>query len=245
MTSIPRSPSSPPPPPPSGGPAWYRSTALAVLLGIALGATGVALVLTLSDDAAPTTAGTTTVATTTATLPATTAVTPTTSTSTTSTSTTSTTSTTATTTTTLPTALDPTLPPSYGSTSLVTGFAPDPYTRSITAGGAVNVAYLGSPCVGWAAPAADFEVAYAGFGTARLRFYFIPDDYHRNTVLIVRDPIGSWKCNDDSWGTTDPTVDFEAATGGTYDIWVGSYTAGEHAPGTLFVTESAAHPVLG
>jgi hypothetical protein len=99
--------------------------------------------------------------------------------------------------------------------------------------------------VGWAAPAPDFEVTYTG-SPGFLRFYFLAASPSDNTALIINDPLGAWWCIDDTWGTYHPTIDFSHAISGPYEIWVASYQAGMHFPGTLYVTHDANHhPLLG
>ena len=43
-----------------------------------------------------------------------------------------------------------------------------------------------------------------------------------DTVLVVNTPAGDWLYNDDTAGT-DPALRIEAAAGGAYDIWVGTW----------------------
>jgi serine protease Do len=104
----------------------------------------------------------------------------------------------------------------------------------VISGGSVNVNYLGGGCVGWAAAAPDVRINWSGSGF--LRFYFISDD-GGDTALVVNDPNLNWSCNDDSFGTFDPTVDYTASVDGAYDIWVASFSEGDFVSGTLFVTE--------
>lgn len=132
--------------------------------------------------------------------------------------------------------LDWTLPPTYGSESLISGFTPDPYTHSITSGGSVNVSQLnlGSNCVGYAARAPDFSVHYTAGSFTRLRFFFVGGG---DTTLIVNDPQTNWRCDDDSGGNLNPMVTFNNPRSGRYDIWVGSYHRGAYITGTLYVTE--------
>ena len=41
--------------------------------------------------------------------------------------------------------------------------------------------------------------------------------------MVVNDPYGNFYCVDDSFGTVNPTIDFNNPAGGSYDIWIGSY----------------------
>jgi hypothetical protein len=170
-----------------------------------------------------TTAGTTTAATTSST--------------TTTSTTTSTTTTSTTTTTTVAAELDILLEPTFGSVTLISGFTPDPHTHLISSGGSVHATYLGGSCLGWAAPAADYELHYTSGAYTKLRFYFIATDPTKDTALIINDPLTNWSCNDDSYGTRNPTIDYTSPVGGTYDIWVASYSEGAFVAGTLYITE--------
>lgn len=132
------------------------------------------------------------------------------------------------------------LPPNYGSASLTSGFVPDPYTVGITGGGPVNVSYLGGGCSGYATSAPDFSVNYTSGAFPTLRFYFIGNG---DSTMIVNTPGGSYYCVDDSFGTLNPTIDFNSPASGRYDIWIGSYAPGAYVGGTLYVTENTGnHP---
>lgn len=242
---------------------WYRAGNTPILLGVLL-AGGLALggYLLLKDDGEPTASGnSTTVASTTTTAVTTTGAGTTTTTAASTTTATAATTTTAggttttaggttttsgTTTTAAAGSLDTALPPAYGSHTLAGGFLPDPFTAAATAGGPVDASYLGGGCFGWAAQAADFEIVRTAATGGLLRFYFIPDDPTRDTVLIINDPYGAWWCVDDSYGTPHPTIDFPTGDNGTYDVWLVSYPgypAGTMIPGTFYVTEVALnHP---
>jgi hypothetical protein len=125
---------------------------------------------------------------------------------------------------------------------LVSGFLTDPAPFPITAGGPIDVAAAlpGQGCVGFAAVNPDLRFQWEGEG-GLLRFYFFPatdpDTPAIDTVLVIRDPAGAWHCNDDSYGTSHPTIDINPSQRGYYEIWVGTYSAGEYGAGTLNVTE--------
>lgn len=133
------------------------------------------------------------------------------------------------------------LPPTYGSTALTAGFVPDPFIVGVTSGGPVNTNYLGGGCYGYATSAPDFSVNYTSGSAALLRFYFIGSS--GDTTMIINTPGGTYVCVDDSFGTTNPTIDFNTPSGGRYDVWVASYNQGDAIGGTLYVTElSGNHP---
>lgn len=127
------------------------------------------------------------------------------------------------------------LPPNYGSQALAAGFVPDPFTVNITSGGPVNVSYLGGGCTGWATSAPDFSLNYTAGAFPLLRFYFIGGG---DTTMIINTPGGSYVCVDDSFGTLNPTIDFNSPASGRYDIWIGSFSEGASISGTLHVTEN-------
>jgi hypothetical protein len=139
-----------------------------------------------------------------------------------------------------PDQLDYTLDANYGSAALAPGFSPDPYSVGMTAGGPVDVSYLGGSCTGFATGAPDFKIHY-GTGGSLLRLYFVASS--GDSTLVVNDPFGNFYCVDDSFGTPNPTIDFNNAAGGTYDLWIGSFSSGATVSGTFFATEeSANHP---
>lgn len=126
------------------------------------------------------------------------------------------------------------LPPNSGSTSLTSGFLPDPFQIGITAGGPVNVSYLGAGCSGFATSAPDFSVYFTSGNGTLLRFYFVSGG---DTTMVINSANGAFLCSDDSYGTLNPTIDFNSPLSGRYDIWIGNFTDGPGTPGTLFVTE--------
>lgn len=132
------------------------------------------------------------------------------------------------------------LPPNFGSVSLTSGFVPDPATVSITSGGGVNVSYLGGGCTGFATSSPDYSINYTSGAFPTLRIYFVGAT---DATLIVNTPGGSYMCNDDSFSTFNPTLDFNSPASGRYDVWVGSFNEGGGTAGTLFITENTGnHP---
>lgn len=137
-------------------------------------------------------------------------------------------------------ALNASLPAVYGTTSLASGFVPDPFTVGVTGGGPVSVGYLGGGCTGFTTAAPTFSVNYTSGAFPILRFYFSGGG---DTTMIINTPGGSYVCVDDSFGTLNPTIDFNSPSGGRYDVWIGAFSEGSSYSGTLFVTESTAnHP---
>jgi hypothetical protein len=126
--------------------------------------------------------------------------------------------------------------PAYGSTSLVSGFSPDPYVVAVTAGGSRPVSETDSSCTGNVAEAPDFSVDFTA-GEYVLSFVV---DSAVDTTLLVNDPDGQWHCNDDSsyLDSANAGIIFTNPTSGRYDIWVGLYDASaDFPPATLLISE--------
>lgn len=134
--------------------------------------------------------------------------------------------------------LNYTFPAVFGSTALVSGFVPDPFTVGVTSGGPANVSYLGGGCTGFATTAPSFSVTYTSGSFSLLRFYFVGGG---DTTMIINTPSANYVCVDDSFGTFNPTIDFNSPSSGRYDVWIGSYNEGAAIGGTLYVTESSAN----
>lgn len=130
-------------------------------------------------------------------------------------------------------AQDFSLPATYGTTSLSTGFTPDPLTVPLTAGGSIAVSQPG--CTGNVAAAPDYELTYTAGSTFPLNFYVKAGS---DTTLLINAPDGTWHCNDDANGF-NPWVTFATPQSGTYDIWVGTYATSEYPQAELSISELA------
>ncbi len=132
--------------------------------------------------------------------------------------------------------------PNFGETALTGGFVPDPHSHNVISGLSVDGTYLGTSCRGFYSQAPDYRVTYTPGGLALLRFYLT--NTTGDTTLIVQDPLNNFFCNDDSFGTLNPTIDIANPQFGTYDIWVGSFiNSSTLSAATLNVTElSSNHP---
>jgi len=110
--------------------------------------------------------------------------------------------------------------PTYGTIDLSAGFTPDPYLRSIAAGGANEVSLGGSECTGYIhAAAPDLDLDYHNAGQYQLAIYAKADT---DITLIVNGPDGRWYCSDDYSGT-NPAIIFPNPLSGNYNIWIGTY----------------------
>lgn len=125
---------------------------------------------------------------------------------------------------------DPNLNPTFGSTTLKAGFTPDPYVKMLTAGGPLKTSLGGVNAQ--VAKAPDFRLNYfAGNYPLTIRVESSAD-----TTLLINLPNGQWIANDDAGGNQNPLIRLARPQSGRYDIWVGTYNAG-NARATLKITE--------
>ena len=122
--------------------------------------------------------------------------------------------------------LDITRPARFGDAALNGGFLPDPFERSVTAGGAVSVSdALGGQasgvCRGYVTAEPTLELRYNGGSDL-----FIYTDGTADTTLAINGPDGRWHCSDDEIGT-DAGIAFFGGQSGIYDIYVGTYSRGD------------------
>lgn len=125
--------------------------------------------------------------------------------------------------------------PTYGTVDLSTGFRPDPFTRSVFAGGADAVPSLGSECRGYVnASAPDVDLNFQAGGMP-LNIYVSADT---DVTLVINRPDGSWICSDDVDGS-DPRVVMQKPQSGNYNIWIGTYSpsTGTLPASVLYVSE--------
>lgn len=127
---------------------------------------------------------------------------------------------------------DFTLDPNYGSVRLETGFTPDPWTKSILAGGSIAASAAQSGCEGKVSAAPDLQLNFEA-GDLDLTIKAVANE---DTTLLVNSPGGRWYCDDDSGGDLDPKVTITNPQSGRYDIWVGTYN-GSMVQSTLEVSE--------
>jgi hypothetical protein len=125
--------------------------------------------------------------------------------------------------------------PTGGAPSMATvapGFMPDPQVLAGTAGGAMQDSQMNPACRGFVAPTPNHIINATGnFGSLRL-----VGSAQQDTTLVVRTPSGAFLCDDDSGGSANPLVQGAFAPG-SYQVWVGSYSAGQAIPYRLAITE--------
>jgi hypothetical protein len=119
--------------------------------------------------------------------------------------------------------------PNYGDIELTSGFSPDPYTHSATAGGSYNTSEMGYG--GFVSIAPDFDLYYTP-GTYSLT---IKAESSEDTILLINTPGGEWLYNDDFEGL-NPGITIDTPEDGLYNIWIGSYGS-ENVDAKLIITE--------
>ncbi len=123
--------------------------------------------------------------------------------------------------------------------NLNTGFMPDPQRYQGTAGGPVSAQTVQADCRGFI-PAQPSFILQTPTG---FRFLRVFAESSADTTLMVRGVSGTW-CADDTYGA-NPGVDLRGLPPGRYDIYVGTYSAGQAAPFQLAVSELSSSRPLG
>ncbi len=139
--------------------------------------------------------------------------------------------------------LNPNAPPSDGTSTLTAGFADDPRTSPVTAGGPVDAENLGGLCVGWVSAAPQHVLTYEANNTFDL-FLSAEADEGQDLVMVVQTPNGEFLCNDDR-GDVDyaegagyfPGLQISDPEAGDYTIWVGTYDQGATIAAQLNMSE--------
>ena len=124
--------------------------------------------------------------------------------------------------------------PHFGTVNLTEGFLPDPWNRSVTAGGRNEISNCGVGGWGWVARRPDYRLQYRTSGSSALTFVI---QSNVDTVLLVNGPSGRWYFDDDSGNDLGALLSIANAPAGQYDIWIGSYNRGSGIPATLQITE--------
>jgi len=119
----------------------------------------------------------------------------------------------------------------FGTTTLSTGFMPDPSVANGTSGGSLSAADWNPACRGWVAQTPDhLFVARTDMPSFRVLVHSRQD-----TTLVMQGPDGTLYCDDDSEGR-DPII-ATPITAGTYRLWVGSYQQGQNSSYKIGFTE--------
>ncbi|MFN4297978.1 MAG: hypothetical protein ACK4FB_14205 [Brevundimonas sp.] len=116
------------------------------------------------------------------------------------------------------------LSPRFGIIDLSAGFAPDPYTLNVNAGGNISAGDISSSCRGFISEAPTARLQWEG-GAGGLPL-LIAARSDGDTTLLLRGPDGSWYCDDDGAGGLNPLFASTVGRSGRYDIWVGRYSQG-------------------
>lgn len=125
----------------------------------------------------------------------------------------------------------------YGQVRLNTGFTPDPYNATVSAGGAYDASQISSDCRGYINTRPTFSLRYRA-GTLPLYIASVAD---ADTTIVVRAPNGSWSCDDDSAGNLNPVVSWTNPQSGRYQIWVGRFgVQNETTSAVLHISEIGA-----
>lgn len=123
--------------------------------------------------------------------------------------------------------------PLYGTVTLRSGFTPDPRVVRTQSGGTYNASNLGGNCTGWIGRAPDVRLNYSAGSLPLILSVASSTD----TTLVVNGPDGSWYCDDDSGNGNNPSLRWNNAQSGRYEIWIGSYARGGGARAQLHISE--------
>ncbi|MEM1341115.1 MAG: peptidase S1 [Pseudomonadota bacterium] len=116
-------------------------------------------------------------------------------------------------------------PTVFGSANVPANFAPDPWTRNVTAGGMQSLFDCGFSFPG-------FVVSPTGILTIAVE----ADSAAIDTVILVNAPDGSWHWNDDYRGLNS-AITFQNPLQGQYDIWFGTLNRSSNNRARLILTE--------
>ena len=101
------------------------------------------------------------------------------------------------------------------------------------AGGSLRAESAASGCAGYVASAPDVSVIYSA-GSLPL---ILSANSSSDTTLLVRDPNGSWYCDDDSGEGVNPSINLTKPVSGEYDIWIGVYGSDDIVDAALDISE--------
>lgn len=127
--------------------------------------------------------------------------------------------------------------PIYETVSLSAGFIPDPETVAVAAGGSNSAENAAPGCAGNISTSPDVRLIFDASNSATAAPLYISVDSNEDTTLVINAPDGQWYCNDDGGQGTNPAIIFGPAQSGRYEIWVGTYNAGDYADAVLHISE--------
>ncbi len=125
--------------------------------------------------------------------------------------------------------------PNYGSVNLRTGFARDPHIVNLRSGGNLDASRINSNCRGYISNAPDVRLNFVAGSSLPL---IISAASRADTTLVINAPDGRWYCDDDGGvNGMNPSVRFNRAQSGRYEIWVGTYGSQRLEPAQLHISE--------
>lgn len=124
--------------------------------------------------------------------------------------------------------------PNYGTVNLATGFTPDPQVVAVRSGGNLNAEGISPSCRGFISNAPDVRLNFDA-GSLPL---IISVRSNADTTLVVNGPDGRWYCDDDGGNEgLNPSIRFDGAQSGRYEIWIGTYGNASLQPAELHISE--------
>ncbi|WP_299329622.1 hypothetical protein [Parasphingopyxis sp.] len=123
--------------------------------------------------------------------------------------------------------------PTYETVRLNGGFTPDPYTVQLRSGGSIDASTISSSCRGYIANAPDVRLHFSA-GSLPL---IISAASQADTTLVINAPNGNWYCNDDGGEGLNPSIRFDPAMSGRYEIWIGTYGSRSLEAARLSISE--------
>ena len=93
----------------------------------------------------------------------------------------------------------------------------------VVAGGPIDIGLCSDvPGTGFLAESPDFELNLSGMTGQDLQ---LSATAGCDSTLLVNDALGNWSFADDADGSSNPRLVLPAASDGTYDIWIGTFSA--------------------
>lgn len=121
----------------------------------------------------------------------------------------------------------------YGEVTLRPGFTPDPHMVALRAGGSIDASTRFGSCSGYITQQPDYRLYWNGDGNLNLTISAISN---ADVTLVVNGPNGEWYCDDDSGEDLNPLLALKP-TAGRYEIWIGTYSAGQPKNAVLSISE--------